>query len=121
MHGKHLVGDLYDCECPPQWMTEGATAMRECVQRCRQLGLTVLDQCLQGFEGAGFTLAVLLAESHITLHTWPENQAVAMDVYVCNYTQDNGEKARDLAQWCSDFFRSRRPLLREIMRGDMHA
>ncbi len=39
---------------------------------------------------------MLLAESHLALHTWPELQAVTLDVYVCNYSTDNSEKASRL-------------------------
>ena len=39
---------------------------------------------------------VVLAESHLSLHTWPEECYVTVDVYVCNYTTDNRAKARRL-------------------------
>ena len=42
------------------------------------------------------TAAVLLAESHVCLHTWPEQRAVTVDVYVCNFGEDHSAKARGL-------------------------
>ena len=39
------------------------------------------------------TGTVLLAESHLAIHTWPEAGFVTVDVYVCNYTTDNTAKA----------------------------
>ena len=36
--------------------------------------------------------AVLLAESHLAIHTWPERRGVTLDVYVCNFTADNTGK-----------------------------
>ena len=42
------------------------------------------------------TGAILLAESHLALHTWPESRSVALDVYVCNFTRDNAAKAERL-------------------------
>ena len=41
---------------------------------------------------------IVLAESHMSLHTWPEKKYVTLDVYVCSYTQDNREKAKNLIQ-----------------------
>ncbi len=45
---------------------------------------------------SGITGVVLLAESHLAVHTWPEIGAVTLDVYVCNFGHDNGAKAEAL-------------------------
>ncbi|MFN4195262.1 MAG: S-adenosylmethionine decarboxylase family protein [Thermosynechococcus sp.] len=47
-------------------------------------------------EAGGVTGAVVLAESHLAIHTWPEKRYVTLDVYVCNYSQDNRGKAQAL-------------------------
>ena len=47
-------------------------------------------------SGSGITGVVLLAESHLAVHTWPEMAAVTLDVYVCNYGSDNAAKAHAL-------------------------
>jgi S-adenosylmethionine decarboxylase len=44
----------------------------------------------------GVTATVLLAESHLCVHTWPEQRAVTLDVYVCNFGADHSAKARAL-------------------------
>ena len=44
----------------------------------------------------GITGVVLLAESHLAVHTWPELGAVTLDVYVCNFGADNSHRARSL-------------------------
>ncbi len=49
----------------------------------------------QGQPG-GVTGAVLLAESHLAIHTWPETGNVTIDVYVCNFSDDNSAKAQAL-------------------------
>jgi hypothetical protein len=54
-------------------------------------GLTPVGELFHRFEpGGGVTGVVLLAESHLAVHTWPELGAVTMDVYVCNFSGDNG-------------------------------
>jgi S-adenosylmethionine decarboxylase len=45
---------------------------------------------------SGVTATVLLAESHLCIHTWPEIQAVTLDVYVCNFGGDHSAKAHRL-------------------------
>ena len=46
-----------------------------------------------GVGGGGVTGVVLLAESHLAVHTWPELGAVTLDVYVCNFGADNSTRA----------------------------
>lgn len=49
-----------------------------------------------GQEQSGITGVVLLAESHLAIHTWPELCGVTLDVYVCNLGCDNSAKAEAL-------------------------
>jgi S-adenosylmethionine decarboxylase len=61
------------------------------------VGLQPVNQLFHTFPGAGgVTATVLLAESHVCLHTWPEMKTVTLDVYVCNFGGDHTAKARGL-------------------------
>ena len=51
-----------------------------------------LGQVGHAFSNNSFTVAVALAESHISVHTWPERFAVQLDVFLCNYINDNRQK-----------------------------
>ena len=46
--------------------------------------MTVVGDSFHQFEPQGVTGTVLLAESHLAIHTWPEQGFVTIDVYVCN-------------------------------------
>jgi S-adenosylmethionine decarboxylase proenzyme len=50
------------------------------------------------------TCVVALAESHITIHTWPEKKYVSLDIFVCNLWEDNSIKAKKIYQDLIDFF-----------------
>ncbi len=63
--------------------------------------LTIVDDKWHVFpdwngQPGGITGTILLAESHLAIHTWPERRGVTLDVYVCNFTEDNTGKAEQL-------------------------
>ena len=77
-------------------MTRLAALRELCLDATRAAGLTPVGDCFHQFEPQGVTGTVLLAESHLAIHTWPEIGFVSIDVYVCNLCVDNSERARQL-------------------------
>ena len=101
MQGLHLTADLFQCACRDDLLTDRGTLQESCIRLVRQAGLTVVGDDFHQFadpagEASGVTGLVLLAESHLAVHTWPELDAVTLDVYVCNFRQDNTSKAQML-------------------------
>jgi S-adenosylmethionine decarboxylase len=78
--GLHLLIDFWDAK----HLQDAAVierAMRDAATAC---GATVLEIKLHSFgEDAGITGVAILAESHISIHTWPEINYIALDVFVC--------------------------------------
>lgn len=64
-----------------------------------KVGMIVHD-----FENLSFTISVCLKESHICIHTWPEFGQLTLDVYLCNYLQDNSEKVKAVVKAYVDYF-----------------
>jgi len=93
LKGLHLVANLYGCRGDARYLTDRAHLRQSCLDAVRHAGLTSLGDLFHQFEGDGVTGAIVLAESHLAIHTWPELNSVTLDVYVCNYTQDNSSKA----------------------------
>ena len=93
MDGIHLLGEWYGCPADTPAFTRADVLRDVCVGAARNAGLTVVGDRFFQFEPQGVTGTVLLAESHIAIHTWPEAGFVTVDVYVCNYTTDNTDKA----------------------------
>ena len=101
MQGTHLTADLQQCACDAVWLTDAAQLGERCVLAVQAVGLQPVARLFHSFGGAdaapsGVTATVLLAESHLCLHTWPELQAVSLDVYVCNVGGDHSAQARAL-------------------------
>lgn len=59
-------------------------------------GATLLDLAVRRFEPQGVTAVALLAESHLSVHTWPEHGYAAIDAYTCG-TRDPEAMARAVA------------------------
>jgi spermidine synthase/S-adenosylmethionine decarboxylase len=101
MNGLHLIADLHDCRCAPSLLLDAPGLEAYCVDACQRHGLTVVGRLFHAFhdatgQAAGVTGTVVLAESHLAIHTWPEIGAVTLDVYVCNFSGDNSRRARCL-------------------------
>ncbi len=60
--------------------------------------LTPVGQLSFTFQPQGISAVLLLEESHVALHFWPEEGKVTVDIHVCDYQQDNYEKAKTLAK-----------------------
>lgn len=97
MQGLQLTADLRGCAAARPILTD-ATALAElCRDAVREAGLTAVAELFHPFPAAGgITGVVLLAESHVAVHTWPEHAAATLDVYVCNRTHDNSGRAEAL-------------------------
>ena len=101
MKGLHIIADLYNCQ-KGELLVSSARLRELCVTACKSAGLTVLGDHFIQFDGAdgtqqgGSTGAVVLAESHLAIHTWPERDGATLDVYVCNFTCDNTGKAESV-------------------------
>jgi len=78
--GAHLIVDLYDAERLDD-VDHIETTLRRCVEAA---GATLLHIHLHHFEpNGGVSGVAVLAESHISIHSWPERGYAALDVFMC--------------------------------------
>jgi S-adenosylmethionine decarboxylase len=115
--GLHLLGDLYECQGDDTFFFD-ASALRDiCIKLVNEAGLTVVGDFFHQFgDDGGVTGTVVLAESHLAIHTWPEKRYVTLDVYVCNYTSNNRPKARRLFNALVELFRPANPHVHSVDR-----
>ena len=79
--GHHTLLELWGIS--PLLLDDLADLERRLVQAARHGGAHVIDHRFQRFEPHGISGVVILAESHITVHTWPELGYAAVDVFTC--------------------------------------
>jgi S-adenosylmethionine decarboxylase len=79
--GKHYLLNLYGC---PFGILNDVKALIQVLEYAAiESGATVVQTIHKKFDPQGVTVLCLLSESHISIHTWPENGNAAVDVYTC--------------------------------------
>ncbi len=85
--GTHLLADLYGC----RHLDDPAVIEAALRAAVAAAGATLLDIRLHHFGGhQGVTGVALLAESHMSIHSWPEHDFAAIDIFLCGAAQDAG-------------------------------
>ena len=124
MQGLHLTADLYGCRCDAALLDDAQAIALLCCTLTDDCDLSVMADRWVTFPGlggqrGGVTGAVLLAESHVAIHTWPELGNVTLDIYVCNFSGDNSAKAEQLMQNLLQAYQADRVLRKRLLRGDL--
>jgi S-adenosylmethionine decarboxylase len=84
--GEHYICDFSDCD--QALLLDGDRARELFTQAVRDSGLTIVSEGFYRFSPHGFTCFLLLAESHASLHAWPEHGYCAVDLFTCNLHMD---------------------------------
>jgi len=79
--GKHLLLELKDCDAE---LLDNMEYLREALSSvASSIGATVIKDSFYQFSPQGISGVVIIAESHISVHTWPEFRYAAVDVFTC--------------------------------------
>jgi S-adenosylmethionine decarboxylase len=93
-NGRHLILDLYDCSAE---VLDDYDYLSEILETALQMSnATILRIFGEKFQPQGVTLLALLAESHASIHTWPEIGYAAVDLYTCGDTTNTHRAAEFL-------------------------
>ena len=91
--GKHLLLDLKDCD--EGVLNDLGFLRNTLVAAAIECGATVLGESFHPFSPQGVSGVVIIAESHLSVHTWPEYGYAAIDIFTCGTTVEP-EKAAAL-------------------------
>jgi S-adenosylmethionine decarboxylase proenzyme len=119
MDGIHLLGEWYECLAHAPQFTRAEVLRALCLECARGAGLTIVGDAFHQFQPQGVTGTVLLAESHLAIHTWPERGFATVDVYVCNLATDNTDKAERLFRALEAVLKPGRAKYQSIHRGSV--
>jgi S-adenosylmethionine decarboxylase len=93
-NGRHLILDLYNCD---RDLLDDYEELERLLQVALNMaGANILRVFGEKFQPQGVTLLALLAESHASIHTWPELGYAAIDLYTCGDTTNTHRAAEFL-------------------------
>jgi S-adenosylmethionine decarboxylase proenzyme len=111
--GKHILAEYFECECT---YLDSEQAIRELmVEAALMSGATIVGTIFHHFNPQGVTGVVVIAESHLAIHTWPEFRYASVDLFTCGTHLDPWagfeylKKRLQSMKWAS----------KEIIRGTM--
>lgn len=79
--GNHILVEFMNCD--PHIMNDVATIERDMVDAARKAGATVINSTFHHFSPWGVSGVVVIQESHLAIHTWPEYGYAAVDLFTC--------------------------------------
>ena len=111
--GKHLLVELRDCNT--QLLDDVEKTRTFMVGAAKKANATVIGAHFHQFSPHGISGVVVIAESHLSIHTWPEYGYAAVDVFTCGETLQPSVAAGYLVKK----FQSKNPSLIEVRRGTL--
>ena len=113
--GTHLLVELNDCN--PSRLDDMPLVRRSLLRAADEAGATIVGEVFHKFSPIGVTGIVCIAESHISIHTWPEHAYAAVDIFTC------GEdfKPRKAANFIAESLQARQCTVTEVKRGAVNA
>ncbi len=108
---KHFIAELYDCD---RELLNDVTAIEQILLKgAKAAKATIVGHSFHHFSPHGVSGVVIIAESHISIHTWPEYGYAAIDIFTCGKLTD-----RNLAiDTIREGFKAERMMAMELKRG----
>lgn len=79
--GRHLLAEFFDCT--PNVLNNNALVEQLMAEAAVACGATIVESCFHHFNPYGVSGVIVIAESHLTIHTWPEYGYASVDLYTC--------------------------------------
>jgi S-adenosylmethionine decarboxylase proenzyme len=109
--GHHLLVELYGCS--PEALDQVEVARDAMIAVAGLVNATVLGVSEHRFQPQGVSVVVVIAESHVSIHTWPEHGYAAADVFTCS----GSIAAEKVVQLLRERFLARQADAIEVQRG----
>ncbi len=108
--GRHLIAEFYDCAADVIDDLDAIAAILK--ETAAAVGATVVGEAFHRYAPQGVSGTLLIAESHLSIHTWPESGYVAVDIFTCG-----GLDPRPGFRHLEQALGAKRARVHEIVRG----
>lgn len=109
--GRHMLLELFDCDLDK--INNLENVKEALVEAARRAQCTIIDVLFHEFNPVGISGVVVIAESHLSIHTWPEYLYAAVDIFTCG--EDSQPEVA--ANYLVEAFGSERATVVEMQRG----
>ena len=109
--GTHLLLEMNECDVA--LLDDVAQVKQTLLAAAEEAGATVVGEVFHKFSPQGVTGIVCIAESHISIHTWPEHAYAAVDIFTCG----ENLKPMEAAHFIADSLRAQHANVMEVKRG----
>jgi S-adenosylmethionine decarboxylase len=109
--GTHLLVELRDCDA--EILKDLRKVKGALVSAAKEAKATIIDVSFHEFNPFGISGMVVIAESHLSIHTWPEYAYAAVDIFTCG----DIIKPEVAAHYLIRRFQSKNPSIVELKRG----
>jgi S-adenosylmethionine decarboxylase len=109
--GRQILVEFYDCD--KEVLNDAVLIRESMIEAARRSGATIVTDTFHAFSPHGVSGVVVIAESHLAIHTWPEYGYAAVDVFTCGETINPWVIQKHL----EDSFSSQKVSSMELKRG----
>ena len=109
--GKHILAEYFECECT--YLDSESAIRKLMLEAASRTGATVVGDIFHHFSPQGVTGVVVVEESHLAIHTWPEFGYASVDLFTCGTRVDPWIGF----EYIKEKLQSRRWVTKEIIRG----
>ena len=84
--GRHILAEFFECD--PNVLNNPELVEKYMVEAALECGATIVNKCFHLFTPHGVSGVVIISESHLAIHTWPEYGYAAVDLFTCGENCD---------------------------------
>src|SRR5437667_3909222 len=97
--GRHLLLEMFDCD--PDAINSLEAVKGALIEAAKRAQATIVDVVFHEFNPFGISGVVVIAESHLAIHTWPEYRYAAVDIFSCGEVLQPEVAANYLVEQCA--------------------
>ena len=112
--GRHVLAEFFDCD--PNILNNLNLIEKHMVDAAVACNATVVEKCFHMFSPHGVSGTVIISESHLAIHTWPELGYAAVDLFTCGESCD----PKVAYEFLKKAFNCKNSSFSELKRGLLH-